>query len=249
MLLVPHYVWLSVFSSDFNFYFSLISTLERLRDRNTGEYVPQNSAIICKLEDEFEDKRTMLLCYCIKLFVQLIIYFVIVAVTFVFFTDFTPDVTCPPPSVNPSPVFGRVQCMYARFRFLYLLQIANVILLVIGILIVILGFLMVSVYGYFQVRRFDYIKLAEFAYYSALYPSYLVGNSRSFFSDLRLTSDMDFMLLKLFAVDTGYAKLLRDVRTSDHIRKLQEADYQQLHIYSSMYQRAQGRKYLSIVPF
>lgn len=233
--LIPHYVWSSVFSSNFSFYFSLVSNMERLRDRNTGEYVPQNSAIVRKLEDEFKDKRTILICYCIKLFVQLFVYFVIAVITFVYFTDFTSDTVCPPASENPSPVFGRVVCTYARFRFLYLLQIANVIMLVIGILILMMGFLMVSVYGYFQVRRFDYRKLAEFTYHSALNPKYFVANRKTFFSDLIETDDMDFMLLKLFAVDTGHAKLLQDVRTSDHMHTLQEADYQLLQIYSSVY--------------
>ena len=238
LLLVPQYIWVSVFSSYFDFFFALGGTLERLRDRKTGEYNPKNSAIIHRLEEEFANRRSILVCYFLKLLAQGLLFVSFIAITCGLFTDFRSDVDCPHKEDDPHVIFGRVLCVYSRFRFLLVLQLGNIILIVAGLLIVILGGL--AVFGVTHVEALGYKKVAEFAYQSALHPSHFVPKKRGYCSGFHLMSDLDFLLFKLFATDAGYGKIFKDIQVSDYAAKLVEADFQNLQIYATI--RVKGRE-------
>ena len=233
MLFIPHYIWTSVFASYFDFFFALAGTLERLRERKTGEYHPRNSAIVCRLEEEFADRRTILLGYLFKQVAQGILLFVFVIITFAAFKDFRPDITCPPEKKDPSLIFGRVECVYARFRFLYVLQIANVFLLILGLLIVIFSFVIVFIRTHDDILGFE--KVAAFSYRSALHSSYFIRRKKdNILSSFHLKSDLDFLMARLFSTDAGYGKIFKAVQVCNEVGKLLEADYQYLHTHVSM---------------
>lgn len=240
LLLVPQYVWVSVFSSYFDFFFALAGTLDRLRDRKTGKYSPQNSAIIHKLEEEFANRRSILVWYLIKLLAQVVLFIAFVAITYGFFTNFESDITCPPKNneTDPHILFGRVLCVYSRFRFLLVLQFGNIVLIVVGLLIAIMGIF--GVFGLTHIEALGYKKVAEFAYQSALHPSYFVPKKRGYCSGFHLMSDLDFLLFKLFATDAGYGKIFKDIQVSNYAAKLLEADFQNLQIYATI--RVKGRE-------
>ena len=233
-LYIPHYIWHSLFSSYFDFYFALTSMLERLRDRNTGNYAPQNSSIIQRLEEEFASRRSIILCYVAKLFLQGAILVLFITLSSTIFTDFQVVIICPPESEPPSQAFGRVQCVYNRFRFLSVLRIADIILLSLGLIIVITGFAVFVVYGYIKILANRYQHIGEFSYRSSLNPTYFQWSKRNLCSQVNQLSDLDFLLFKLFATDAGYAKIFCDIQVSEYIARLLEADYENLHIRARM---------------
>ena len=214
-LFVPHYIWASVFASYFDFFFALSGSLERLRERKTGEYNPRNAAIVRRLEDEFSERKTILVSYFVKLLAHGLLFIVFIAVNYTIFTQFDTDITCPPEKEEPSPIFGRVYCVYSRFRILFILQIVNVVLLIIGTLLTVLGFFMVFICSHEDVLGCE--KVAEFCYSSALHPSHFVPKlwndwRYQCYTSFHLKSDLDFLMVRLFSTDAGYGKIFQDVQ-------------------------------------
>ena len=214
-LFVPHYIWASVFASYFDFFFALSGSLERLRERKTGEYNPRNAAVVRRLENEFSERKTILVSYFIKLLAQGVLFVIFITVNYTLFIEFDTDITCPPRGEDPSPIFGRVYCVYSRFRILFVLQIANAVLLVIGALITILSFIMVFVRSHEDVLGYE--KVAEFSYSSALHPSHFVPRLWNdwyyqCYTSFHLRSDLDFLMVRLFSTDAGYGKIFKDVQ-------------------------------------
>lgn len=234
VLYIPHYLWVSIFSGNFDFFFALAGSLEGLRDRRTGQYSPRNSAVIRRLEEEFSHRRSIWLGYLAQSGITIVAYVFFISVTFGIFSDFETDITCPPEKEDPSPIFGRVHCVYSRFRFLIVLQWANVVFLIVGLFVAVFGLIMVLIRTYGAVL--SYLKVASFAYHSGLSPAHFVPKCRDrigSFKALHKKSDLDFLLAKLFATDTGYGKIFKDVQVSDEIAKMLEADFQNLHIHVS----------------
>lgn len=206
--------------------------LERLRDRNTGEYPPRNSSIIQRLEEEFADSYSTTYTYWVKLTLQGILYLIYLGITFGAFRDFNADVICPHELEDPHIEFGRVRCVYGRFRLLNILRYTNSALLIVGFIIVVVGALTLMLSKFVHTQALNHETVAKFSYHSALHPSYYYKSKQYSFS-LR-SSDMDFMLLKLYTADAGYAHILRDIQVSDCISQLLESDYQKLYLFDTL---------------
>ena len=237
-LFSPHHIWLSIYSKYFDFFFALVSMLERLRERNTGSYSTKNASIIQRLEQEFAGQAIIQKWYWVKLAVQCMLYLFFIVLTFGLFTDFSQDITCSPLPEDSLPDFGRIKCVYARFRLLNVLRIANGVILVLGLTVILVGAYNLSTSEFLNAKSLSYNQVAVFSYHSALHSSQFYASHKG--TRFKLphfslgSSDMDFMHFKLFATDAGYANVLRENQVSDEISKLLEADYQQQYIYDNM---------------
>lgn len=237
ILYVPHYLWTSWFSSYFAFFFALASTLDRHRQRNTGEYSPNNITVVKRLESEFSGRNSMVVMYLIKLVAQIAAAITFISLTLTVFDDFDEDITCPPNDTDEHPLFGRVSCAYARFRFLNVLHVVNVILLAFALVTAAGGILLTFVRSYSSVL--GYLKVANFMFDSALQSSHFVlklANTGCFScrSSVHVRSDLHFLLVKLFETDAGFGKLFKDIQVSIEESKKLEASYKHLYILYCM---------------
>ena len=71
VIIAPHYLWKAHFAAHFDFFFDLIKKLDYSRDRNTGEYDPQNFVCVKKLEEKYSKSKRIFRFYKLKLVLQL----------------------------------------------------------------------------------------------------------------------------------------------------------------------------------
>lgn len=253
VLYVPHYLWTSWFSSYFTFFFALAGTLDRHRQRNTGEYSSNNTTVVRRLESEFSGRYSMVMTYFMKLLAQVAAAIIFISLTSTVFNNFDEDIICPPNGTEDHPIFGRVDCSYARFSFLYVLQVVNVILLGFALVTAVGGIVLTFIRSYSDVL--GYLMVANFMFESALQSSHFVLKLTntgfcSGRSSVHVRNDLDFLLVKLFETDAGFGKLFKDIQVSIEESKKLEAAYKHLHIlYSMGKERTRGENCPPVVSF
>lgn len=145
LLIAPHFIWSAVFKGDFDSFFAVTRKLDRLRDRNTGEYSSKNFDRVEKLELEFGGKRRKIfLLYIGKLLLQLAVCVGSYIFSIAFFINFSFAFDCPQDLSQDNipekwPLNITIPCVYTSLRVLSLVRYADYILLALAIILILLG--------------------------------------------------------------------------------------------------------------
>ena len=248
VIVAPHYLWSSIFSGQFDFFFDLVRQIDRLRDSKTGEYRTKNFEILKKLENEFPERKKlfgMFILYGMKLALQFVIIVVSLVVNIAIFpgTYFQFVFDCPAEladngSSNSSQLYrgwnlpGQVQCIYSSFRILSKVQYADYLLLVLA-----LGAVGYGLFWCFKrhTSGLGYREIATFAFTSCLSPAEFVFR-RSFLLPPRVENDLDFLLMRLFRADPGHGRVFKDLQVDKELTRLVSEDHELLHLTSSIIQ-------------
>ncbi len=252
LVAIPHYLWVNHYGGNFEFFFSLASTLERLRDKGTGEYSEHNHLIVQQLETAFSTykRNTVFWVYVGKLGLQWIFSIVGFGVAVAYFTDFEETFLCPQNVTNSFwPLDKQALCVFTSLRLLWLIRLAYIVLLI----LVVLG-LSWALFWCFctHASELTSCETARFAFFSGLPPEYYVAKlpvpdwcrplrvlvlkfvtTIPWFSlqGPRVRTDLDFMVMKLFRTDSGLGYVFRDVQIARETHRLIDDDQRRLNLH------------------
>ena len=236
LIIGPHILWKTAFQSNYNFFFDLVSSLDRLRESKNGEFSDKNYKIVTRLETELAKTIPVKLWrvfhlppiytgYLVKLVVQLLTASGSVVFSLSFFVNFSEMFTCPTASQedeiinNPKkwPLAETVTCVYPSLRFLSLLRYGDLILLAAIILALLYGF-------FWTVLRhpteLGSKRVAEFSSQSNLHQD--IYRPCQFWKGPltpRIESDIDFLLLSLFQASSGQGVTFKQLQVSQEMQK------------------------------
>lgn len=237
LIVAPHYLWSSLFRGDFDFFFDLVQTLDRLRNRKTGDYDAKNYDILTKLRTEFSYKKKRIFrSYILKLSAQLAICFISIIISAAVFRDFSSLFTCPDDIDNAEkwPLPFSVDCVYSPLRLLSVLQYANYGLIIVAIFVLAWGL----AWCFFQhTTELGAEEVANFSFSSCLLPKYYVppqlwsGRSSWHSWSPRINNDLDFLVMRLFRTDTGYGQVFKDLQVEREIKQQTDKEHKLLHLF------------------
>ena len=238
---IPHYLWAANSSGQFESFLSVVKSLDRFREEDTGKYSKKNFNLIRQLERSFTTygRNSIFYLYIGKLFLQLCFSVVSLVISLVFFTDFEPVFHCPRDNNTDDefwPLETQVTCVFQSLQLLYWIRLLDVIILIFVILAVILAFWFCAS-GHPNELGAD--RVGRFTFESGLRPGYYISSSphcpRCFavltryisspFVSPRISTDLDFLLLKLFSSSASLAQVFRDVQTDLIVQLLSDDDY------------------------
>ena len=216
LLAAPHYLWVSLFAGQIDFFFGLVRQLDRLRDNKTGQYRSENFEIVDKLEKHFPQKWSVLSIfslYVAKLAIQFVVVFISIIMNGALFRaeDFSFTFKCPRDFDASSPPEGwwlsfDVVCVFTSFRLHRTIQNFNYLLLSLAFVAVLYG-LMWCVTRHAKVL--GYRDIARFAFHSCLRPEDYVHSG---FFKPRIMNDLDFLMMRLFQADSGCGNVFKDIQ-------------------------------------
>jgi hypothetical protein len=211
----PHFVWKSWFSGKLTQFTALSLSLDLHRESQTGDYAQDNIVKVESLKATFGDSFSIHGLYLVKVVLQLICCIgAFVCSTAPFYEA---DRMC-----IFNPVFGckytgpytdflelenyifNVTCVVPVLRSHYAVWITNYVLLV-GIVICLCFAL---VWWIIPHQLLNWKEAAMFSLQSGI-PPHHYDRWRAF--SLRMQTDLDFLLLRLFGQDEGHGKVLREI--------------------------------------
>ena len=255
LITIPHYLWLSHYGGNLDYFFQLTSSLKRLRDKESGEYVRENLVIVEQLETTFStyDQNGMFLWYIVKLIVQLLwtLAGFLFAVWY-FFRGFNSNFYCPRDSVNVTetpfwPFDDQVACVFETLDLLQTIWWAEIALLALVCLGLILALIWcLGAHG----SELGAKDVALFSFQSGLAPAFYVpplpvprcfksGRRalHSFFTSIpwligpRIKTNLDFLLLKLYRTDSGLGHVFKEVQIQKELKILNDDDQRRLLLH------------------
>jgi len=253
LIALPHYLWLNLYGDNFDFFFGLALELKPIKKK--GEYEETNFTIVSELDSAFNTFRQnwMFPVYFLKLVLQLCITFCGFIGVIVVFTDFNETFDCPRnfnvSDSNPFwPLNTTVQCVFTTLRLLSLIRIADLVLLA----LVILGFVWAIVWSARpHSAELGSRDIARFSFQTGLLPRFYVrdfcfpraGKFKNFMQTVysfmpwtalhgpRISSDLDFMLLKLFRTNGGLGYTFRMTQVLLELMDMSEIDHRCLNLH------------------
>ena len=234
-LLAPHRLWKALFKGSVGSFFELVNGLDRLRNVTTGKYSERNFEIVSKLHHEHKKGTTMFRVYYAKLLLQLIISLLTLFMGVWYFDDFSPNFTCPDNSSRSLwPLdMANVTCVYTSLRFLSVVRIVDMVF--VGFTI---PFILYGIGWCFtaHTRELGYARIADFVANSCFLSEHLnpMPLFSSFISCLRISNDLDFLLMRLFRMDTGHGQVFREIQIENELARLikQNSELLELHYHS-----------------
>ena len=230
---VPHYLWLNQYGANFDYFFRLAPTLDRLREESSGEYSKKNSLILEQLEMAFVERKWIFRNYVLKLLMQWLFSVVGLAGIIFGFTDFTVTFACPRSLAETLDPFWPVPekqaiCAFTSLQIISLVRIADIIL----VSLVVLGLTWSLIWCFIpHPAALGSDAIAKFSFYSSLRPEqYHQHCSRYFTFYPRIHTDLDFMMMRLFRTDGGLGAVMKSVQISKKIKELNDAESQRLNL-------------------
>ena len=237
LLVIPHYVWSSLFKADFDSFFAIVEKLDRLRDFDTGEFDQKNFDRVRKLEIEYGGKGKqpwIFITYIVKLGIQLIITITLMIVSKPIFNDFSVIFDCPQeflPTIK-IPSNTTVPCVYVSLKLLGHIQIAMYIFNGVAILLILIGFVWCFMRHTKELGTRD---VAKFVFTSCLtaelfsYPRLdSVVKYRQIFHP-RIKKDLDFLLMRLYQADSSHGCDFRSIQIEKELSVLRGNDRMLIH--------------------
>ena len=253
-------MWKGLFKGDFDSFFAVTAKLQRLRDRNTGEYSPSNFDRVEKLECEYGGKhRNIVWTYYGKLLVQTAVCIGSVIVSSFLFVNFSFSFNCPrnfmDGNIDNWPLNTTISCVFTSLRVLALVRIADYILVSLALVLVLYGL------GWCFVRHtkeLGHIEIASFCFASTLpasshvFPRFYrccqVANSIvtptrcRYVSHIsywalftpRIQSDLDFLLMQLFRADPSHGRVFKEIQIEKYLSQLYKEDHEKLHLFADI---------------
>lgn len=250
LITIPHYLWLNHYGGNFDFFFSLASRLDRLRNTDSGEHTAHNNLIVQQLETAF-GKRNIFGFYIAKLCVQWVTSFTAFMLAISYFTDFHGTYFCPLYKSHlysqEWPFGERAVCVFTALRLLWGIRIVYILLL----LSVISCFTWALLWCWCtHTSELGSSQIAQFAFSSGIQPHFYVPKVPRFchlfgpniiryvtallwFSRPGLTihSDLDFMIMKLFRADRGLGYVMKDVQVARRLQELLNDNHRHLNLH------------------
>lgn len=255
-----HYLWLNHFGGRFTFFFQLASGIERHREDDSGEYPQGNLTIADQLEDSFTTykQNTIFLVYFVKLIAQLLFGIAGIVGIAYYFTRlrFETSFECPESTEEVNDMLGawpltgeKVQCVYTSFPLLELICIADLVLL--ALMINLLFFSLIWCTGS-HTKELGYKDVAAFVFQTGLPSRYFIPDFELpchhptwvqklyyCFSSVpwfpvrgpRISSDLDFMMMRLFRTDGGLGYVLKEVLILKEVKMLNNNDMKRYSIH------------------
>ncbi len=263
LIAIPHYLWANHYGGNFEFFFSLMRDMSRVRSEETGDYPDKNYIILTQLRKAFSTYREnwMFVLYAIKLTLQLIITLTgFFAATF-FFHDFSDVFLCPRDFNSSStshlywPLEEQVPCVFTSMRLFAAIRIADLILLT----ILILSFSWSLIWcGSTHPTELGSDGVASFCFQSSMSPNHYVSRFplnfcytsikrflRVFFTSVpfcgsgpHISTNLDFLVLKLFRTDSGLGYVFREMQVLLTVKHYNDDDQRK----SSLHRRQQKLK-------
>ena len=254
LIAIPHYLWLNLYGEKFDFFFDLALQMKPIKMK--GKYEETNFIIASQLDSAFNtfQQNWMFPAYFLKLVLQLGIAVGGFISVIVVFTDFNETFNCPH-NFNASdkdpfwPMNNTVQCVFTTLRLLSLIRIADLVLLA----LVILGFSWALLWSIRpHSAELGSKDIANFSFQTGLLPRFYVRDFTYFPRDKklknfmhkvysfmpwaawrgpRISSTLDFMLLKLFRTNGGLGYTFRMTKVLQKLRYLNESDHRCLILH------------------
>ena len=250
LIAIPHYLWANHYGGNFEFFFSLVREMDRIRNEDTGDYSEKNHIILQQLTEAFTTYKQnwMFNLYVFKLILQLFITIAGFVVALAFFTDFSEVFPCPS-NFNASgglsdpfwPLYDEIPCVFTSMRLFASIRIADTILLS----LLILSFTWSLIWcGSTHPTELGTRKIALFCFQSAVSPNHYVPKFPltfccnpfkricSFFftsipfcgSGPHITTNLNFLVLKLFRTDSGLGFVFREMQVLQKVKKYNDDD-------------------------
>ena len=220
VLAAPQYLWASLFSGQFDFFFGLVRQLDRLRNNETGDYRVKNFDIVNKLEKQFPRRWkwvSIFSFYIAKLLVQLLVVLISLTINASVFQQkhFSFSFDCPEELDPTSPPKGwwlpfQVSCVFSSFRLHLRLQNVNYFLLSLALGAILYGLAWCAKR---HVNALGFQETALFSFSSCLRPEEYV-HEYIFKQPLKpgIRNDLDFLLMRLFRADSGHGLVFKDIQ-------------------------------------
>lgn len=246
ILVGPHYVWKALFSSQFDYFFSLAGLLRPLRNKNTGHYPQENKVIIQQLYESFMiyNRSDVFLWYKIKLFFQLFLAFVSIFTIAIpkIFRDGDTDFSC---TFNLLGINSeQITCVITSVQLFRLIWVCDLVLLALILPLIGWGCLWCFLRHTSELGHKD---IATFSFNSSIPPNLAAPKSRLSnlfhaltsasschreFSDRflhpRIKSDLDFMIVSLHQAHSGLGNVFREGQVELEMERLFVIDQQLL---------------------
>lgn len=245
LMVVPHYLWLNLYGAKFEYFFQLAPTLDRLREESSGDYSKKNALIFEQLEMSFSRGKWMFRLYVGKLVLQWLFSVVGLIGIIFFFTDFNVTFDCPrslAETLEPFwPLPGKQAiCVFTSLRLISVIRIADIIL--VSLVVLGLGFGFIWCFSP-HTAALGSDTIAKFSFYSSLHPEHYHSKTFPIYSTNRrcprcciiyprISTDLDFMMVKLFRTDGGLGRVMKSVQISKKIKELNDAESRRLNLLS-----------------
>ncbi len=264
LIAIPHYLWANHYGGNFEFFFSLVREMSRVRSEETGDYPDKNYIIVKHVRKDFSSYREnwMFGLYTIKLALQLIITLIGFFAAVFFFHDFSDVFLCPRDFNSSStshphwPLEEQVPCVFSSMRLFAAIRIADLILLT----ILILSFSWSLIWcGSAHPTELVNDRVASFCFQSSMSPSMSPNHYvskfplnfcytpikrflRVFFASVSFCgsgpTNLDFLVLKLFRTDSGLGYVFREIQVLLTVKNYNDDDQRR----SSLHRRQQKLK-------
>ena len=228
LLLAPHYLWKVYFSARIDFFFTHAAKLGTLRDRDTGEYPHNNFNVVDYMHREFHERRDILIGYIMKLLTQLLVVILAISTTAGLFqdSDFKIRFDCPHEDDEEDPIFRRVNCSYAKLRFVSILRITDYIFLALSMITIVYGLYWCLLRSH---PELGHQETSQFCYDSCINSKYYI--SKKWY---RLQNDLHFLLVSLFSTNAGLGRVFKSIQIANDISQELSAHLESLDNYDSM---------------
>ncbi|XP_065918454.1 uncharacterized protein [Dysidea avara] len=222
ILLAPHFFWKIVYGGEMDSFFQQAGDLA-LRDSRTGKYPEENFDAMKYIAKEFKGKKKMLISYCVKLVIQLLLIIAAIIVNVFLFNDSEIKFKCD--SANAELQFHNVTCSYAKLQFINILKGTDYFLLCVALLALLWGLFYCFVQSHPELQH---SKFAQFCFDVCMNSRYLLGEHVHKLIEIskvmRLEdgdhNDLSFLLLKLFSTNSGAGKMFRSVQVTDDVSEI-----------------------------
>ena len=267
LIAIPHYLWLNHYGGNFEFFFVQASLLDRLRDEKTGEYSDNNKLILQQLTGAFATykKNWMFNLYVAKLFIQLVLTIAGFITAVVLFTDFEGTFYCPQDfTINDTvtefwPLNVQAKCVFTSLRLFGTIRVADLILLA----LLILSFIWSLVWCFSShATELGSQEVADFSFQTGILPEYHVPPLRTSpclsllhhrlshyvyvifssvplpFTKPRISTNLDFMVMKLYRTDSGLGHVFRELQVLQRVKELDDDEQGMVGLHK--FQQASG---------
>lgn len=186
LIAIPHYLWANHYGGNFEFFFSQVREMDRIRDEDTGDFSDKNHIIVQQLTQAFTTYKQnwMFVLYAAKLAVQLLITIGGFLTAILFFDDFSNVFFCPR-DFNATlqllegivgsdpfwPLPEQATCVFTSMRLFAVIRVADLILLT----LLILSFTWSLIWcGSTHPTELGTSRVASFCFQSSMSPGYYV---------------------------------------------------------------------------
>ena len=251
LILLPHFLWKGVFTSDIEHFLSLSNSLKLMPNLSSGNYPRKNKVIIERLQLNYSvyNRNDVFFWYKVKLVLQTvtsvvgILLIIIPQAVYSFGNAFS----CPSDvSLSAWPLPKVVTCIIQSTRLIELILIFDVVLLIVLVPIIVLGICWCFTR---HPSQLEHKEVAAFSYVSGISHSFAVSKPK--FNKLRhdlwsspggrwqvlkkrffiprIKTDFDFLVMLLFNFDSGLGGVFVAGLVELELERLFDVDQQSLN--------------------